>query len=143
MSEVSMAPSAQLKQVQDNMFSLAVGERAAYAKPERIPDPTRVERTSPGQHWDRRVVHRVAVQCAATIGILSGLVGAVFLGGHVLLAREAQRSVRVSEMLNQQLERSRILRNTQARDITPTSISQKAGMVGMVHPDERDSIIVP
>ncbi len=144
-----MSISAQRQQVQETMFAYGGGERSGLAR--KLAEPARSPK--PGQDEERQreklrrkarqEAHRTAVQYAFAVATVAGLVGAVFLGGHVELARQAQRSVIVSEMLNQQVERSRILTNAQARDITPSTISQKAGLVGMVHPEESDTIIVP
>ena len=129
------------------MFRHAGGERSALARqatqPLISPEPAKEQkRARELLKRKKQAADRTVVLCAAGVALVTGALGAVFLGGHVQLAREAHRSVLASEMLNQQLERSRLLGNAQARDITPTFISQKAGQLGMVRPDERDAIVV-
>lgn len=144
-----MSTSTQRQQIQDAMYGRPMDGRSGLARkltqPAPSPGPSEAEKREIRRlerKLQRKAAHRAVMQHVAGIAIVGGIVGAVFLGGHVQLAREAQRSVVVTEMLNQQLERSRSLRNRQATDVTPTTINQKAGGQGMVRPDERETIVM-
>jgi len=141
----SMHPATRL--TARSSFGYISAERTALAKPLTQPLPTpgpaRQDQKKREMLKLRQQRHRSVLQHAAGLVIVVGAMGAAFLYGHVQLAREAQRSVIVSDMLNQEVEKSRLLGNAQARDVTPTSINRKATIVGMVHPEERDSIVLP
>jgi hypothetical protein len=144
-----MSISAQRQQVQGTMFRQSGGAHLAHARqltqPVTSPGSVRDDRRSVelARRKKREAAHAVVVQYSIGVALVAGVMGAILLGGHVELARQAQRSVIVNEMLCQQVERARLLGNAQARDVTPTSISQRADRIGMVHPDERDTIVMP
>jgi hypothetical protein len=70
----------------------------------------------------------------------AAVIGFGFLNGHIELAREAHRSILVSQDLNQAIDMDHAMQNRKARIITPTTIGQKAIAIGMTHPDDPDVI---